>query len=137
TAFLVYRLAASLKGDELRINQVDVIDVAPDGLARGMTVANIFTPRMVTYDLSVRPAVEANLPAEDAHVSLSAYALAPAALTGESERTSIAALSADTYQYAPALNRLENLPLQIWSSKGVAARWHGKLAPPFEHDLRP
>jgi hypothetical protein len=115
---------------------VDVVDVDPSGFVRGAMVANIFSPSMVTYDLSLRPSLGSIRPSE-AQVRMSGFALAPASLTGASERASIAALSADSYQYAPGLDQLMNLPLNIWSSKAVSARWRGTIQPPIRSALRP
>ena len=51
-----YVLAYSLKGNQLRVNQADVVDVdAASGFVRGATWLNIFSPRMESFNLSVEP----------------------------------------------------------------------------------
>ena len=51
-----YLLAYRLKGDRLRVNQVDLVDVdAASGRMRGTAWLNVFSPRMESFDLSVRP----------------------------------------------------------------------------------
>ncbi len=50
-----YVAAYCLKGDRLRIRQVDLIDVDTDGSQRGTTWLGLFSPRMETFELAVRP----------------------------------------------------------------------------------
>jgi len=55
-----YFLAYYLKGDQLRVNQVDLVDVdAASGRLRGTTWMNIFSPRMESFNLSVAPRLPA------------------------------------------------------------------------------
>ncbi|HEV3136899.1 MAG TPA: hypothetical protein VGZ26_03325, partial [Pirellulales bacterium] len=50
-----YGLAYGLKGQELRVNQVDLVDFdAESNLVRGTSWSNVFSPRMDDYDLSLR-----------------------------------------------------------------------------------
>ena len=49
-------LAWDLKGDKVRLHQVDVVDVdATAGLVRGTSWAELFSPRADTYNLAARP----------------------------------------------------------------------------------
>ena len=51
-----YMLAYYLKGDQLRVNQADLVDVdAASGFVRGTTWLNIFSPRMESFNLSLQP----------------------------------------------------------------------------------
>jgi hypothetical protein len=125
TTFGAYRLAASLKGSDLRINQVDIVDIDSAGNVRGTTIANVFSPQMDTFDLAVMPAFTEKILVDQPDGVISAFALQPAAIVGESERTAIAALSGESYRTTPANNRLVNLPIHIWSSKSVMAEWQG------------
>ncbi|MBI3836813.1 MAG: hypothetical protein HY288_02615, partial [Planctomycetia bacterium] len=55
---VAYGLAYGLKGRELRVNQVDLVDFdAESNLVRGTSWSNVFSPRMDGYDLSLRKAV--------------------------------------------------------------------------------
>jgi hypothetical protein len=125
TTFGAYRLAASLKGSDLRFNQVDVVDVDSAGNVRGTTIANVFSPKMATFDLAVMPAFTEKILVENPVGVISGFALQPAAIVGESERTAIAALSGESYQTTPANHRLVDLPIHIWSSKSIIAEWQG------------
>ena len=49
-------LAYALKGSELRVNQVDLVDFdAATGLVRGTSWVNLFSPASEAYDLSLDP----------------------------------------------------------------------------------
>ena len=63
-----YVLAYRLKGDQLRVNQVDLVDVdAASGRVRGTSWLNVFSPRMESFDLSVAAAAARRAaPADDA-----------------------------------------------------------------------
>ena len=50
-----YLAAYWLKGNQLRVNQVDLIDIDVDGTARGASWFSIFSPRGESFDLSMRP----------------------------------------------------------------------------------
>ncbi len=51
-----YGLAHWLKGSELRLNQVDLVDLDVDSrLVRGTTWSTIYSPQIETYDLSLQP----------------------------------------------------------------------------------
>ena len=51
-----YVLAHRLKGDQLKVNQVDLVDVdAASGRLRGTAWLNVFSPRMEAFNLSVEP----------------------------------------------------------------------------------
>lgn len=136
TTFGVYRVARALKGDELRVNQIDVIDVDAAGNVRGTTIANIFSPKMAAFDLALRPAIAVNAAPQNPRAFLSGFALQPSALVGESDRTAIAPLSADSYRYAAPLDRVGGLPIHIWSSKSIAAIWYAAAPAPIASDLR-
>ena len=51
-----YVLAYRLKGDQLRVNQIDLVDVdAASGRMRGTTWLNVFSPRMESFNFAVEP----------------------------------------------------------------------------------
>ncbi len=131
-----YWFAGWLKGDQLRINQVDVIDVDADGLVRGITIANVFSPEMTAYDVTVRPSISAQTPVDEPTMLLSSFALAPAALSGESGRATAEALTSEAYEFAPGLTKINQLPMLVWSSKSISAEWHGQVPPLVESKLQ-
>src|SRR5690606_33790535 len=50
-----YWFAHWKKGDQLRVNQVEFIDVDPQGHARGTVWTYFLTPRVTTFDLTLQP----------------------------------------------------------------------------------
>ena len=51
-----YLLAYYLKGDQLRVNQADLVDVdAASGRMRGATWLNVFSPQMESFNFSIEP----------------------------------------------------------------------------------
>ncbi len=131
-----YWFAGWLKGDQLRINQVDVIDVDAEGQVRGITIANLFSPEMKGYDVTVRPSISAQTRVGDPTLLLSSFALAPAALSGESGGATAEALTSEAYEYAPGLTEIHQLPMLVWSSKSISAEWHGQVLQLVESKLQ-
>jgi hypothetical protein len=120
-----YLLASHLKGSELRLNQVDLVDVCLDRqtpLVRGTTWMNVFSPRADAYDLRYSPQL-AKGAGQDSQVLLSWLGLPGSALGGMDPRTDNRPLSDRPYDYSPDLSRLENLPIHVWSTKSLTARW--------------
>jgi len=49
-------LAHRLKGDQLKVNQIDLVDIdAVSGRVRGAAWLNIFSPQIESFNLSVQP----------------------------------------------------------------------------------
>jgi hypothetical protein len=119
-----YGLAYWLKGDELRINQVDLVDVdVASNRARGTTWLSFFSPRTDTYDLSFRPLLPDGRPAADARTLASWMGLPGEGLGGMHQRTASPKLWSREYDFSPELDALRGLPVHVWSTKGVTARW--------------
>jgi hypothetical protein len=120
-----YLLAAEFKGRELRLNQVDLVDVCLDPstpLIRGTTWMNVFSPRADAYDLRFvpQPSGEAS---EESQTLLSWLGLPGSALGGMDPRTDNRPLSDRPYDFSPDLSRLKKVPIHVWSTKSLSARW--------------
>ncbi|MBN2024622.1 MAG: hypothetical protein JW809_17730 [Pirellulales bacterium] len=145
-----YGLAAWLKGDALRVNQVDLVDVdVSSGFVRGTTWANLFSPRTDTYNLALRP----HLPPGDcpgfrasdngtvplsmpgAEVLFSWLGLPGRGLGGMQANTTGLAPSRRTYAFAPALDSFSGMPVQVSSTKSLTARWIASWRGAIEADL--
>ncbi|MCE9548301.1 MAG: hypothetical protein K8T25_22740 [Planctomycetia bacterium] len=142
-----YGLARWLKGDELRVNQMDVVDydsIKADGVAsrRATTWFTIFSPHSQAYNLSLRPVSEADnttakgsdKPSED--VLLSWLGLPGPALGGMESRA-IAPIGSRPYQFAPGLNALVDVPIAVWSTKSFVARWTPEAEAPLAAAIWP
>jgi hypothetical protein len=136
-----YVLAYWLKGDQLRLHQLDLVDVdAASGKLRGTTWLNIFSPRMEAFNLTVRPrqwwkadkgppAAERPEPgprdgsAAETRVWMAWFGLPGGALGGMNSRGGGPMLWTEQFRYAPDLSSLWGVPIQVWSTKSLTARW--------------
>jgi hypothetical protein len=116
TCFTAY----SLKGRELRINKVDVVDVDPaSNRIYGTTWFTIFSPRIETYTLGVSPA-EGWSDENDPKGTTVNWLGAP--------RGGRPSLLRRSYQYHEDAAGLEKVPVQVWSTKSFVANWSSKIA---------
>jgi hypothetical protein len=156
-SLLAYFAAFRLKGNDLLVNKVDVIDVDQvGGLIRGRTIASLFSPQNRDYGITFLPVS----PAQPADVPLSAKEEAsgetprpPAGMElvtswfsvpehqfggmgGNNRRFSFLG-NGYSYQPTAGLERLDNVRVPIWSTKAFSARWFGQSGSFIESDLRP
>lgn len=144
-SLLAYFAAYRLKGNDLLVNKVDVIDVdQPGGLVRGRSLLSIFSPQNRDYTIGLVPippdGAEAVAASDDPGDS-GTKSRAPAGtevittwfsvpevqfggMGGSSRRFSFVG-SGYTYQPTGALETLENVRIPIWSTKTVTTRWFG------------
>jgi len=125
-----YVAAIESKGRELRINKVDVVDVdLRDGTICGQTWFTLFSPRIESYRIDVLPRIVES-PPDQSLVSWHGSA--------RSTRQSLLRRSydygRDGFNYTGGLN---NVVIQVWSTKSFTAQWSGKPAVPLiESTLR-
>ncbi|MCU0959616.1 MAG: hypothetical protein MUF48_05880 [Pirellulaceae bacterium] len=126
-------LAAGLsrhwQGNRLELNCLDIVDVdATDGLLRGTSWANVYSPRAerLDLDLDVQPAVAMG---SRPGVLLGWNGLPGTGLGGMNTATSVEVLR-DEYQIvltaadgSPAHTAIAGLPLQPSASRSLTARW--------------
>ena len=131
-----YFLAYAFKGEELRVNQVDLVDVdVAGGLARGTTWANVFSPRAERYDLRLRPGLPDAKAADDAEVLLSWLGLPGEGLGGMNAATATTSAWRRAYDFSSGLDTIEGVPIQVWSTKSFTGRWSGQWKNPIEANL--
>ncbi|TWT86492.1 hypothetical protein Mal64_33170 [Pseudobythopirellula maris] len=122
-----YWLALSLKGDQLRVNQVEMIDIdCSRGLARGTVWTHVFSPRAERYDLALRtrtPGGDDTTPDASylAWMGQPGYGLG-GMLTPAPAGSPLAA----SYAFGPRLGGVYGMPVQVWSTKTMLSRY---LAP--------
>ncbi len=156
---VAYVSAYYLKGNDLRINKVDVVDVvaeqAGSGTARGShaygsTWFTLFSPRIQNYTVGVEPAGPTWVPdalADRSATNPNPYGVLvgwmgrPENAWGGTGRTgsSPGLFGRRAYQYAPEAAALEGVPIQVWSTKSFTASWQAALPedrPLFEADLK-
>ncbi len=128
-----YFTAYHLKGSELRINKLDVVDIdLQTGRAYGRTWFSLFSPRIQKYTVGVEPTAPWAGPVEtiDSPVTVSWFGDA---------RQGRQALFRHSYEYAPRAVGLRGVPIQVWTTKGFQADWAAPLEagrPAFENRLR-
>ena len=119
-----YVLAYRLKGDQIRLNQVDLVDVdASSQLVRGTTWVNVFSPRMESYDLSFRAKLPSGSAASNARLTTAWFGLPGSGLGGMNPHTSNPTLWRRSYAFSPDLASMSGVPIQVWSTKSITGRW--------------
>ena len=143
---LAYVAAYAVKGTDLKINKVDVLDIdQTSGLARGASWLTLFSPQNRDYNVAViplridqaksEPPAGKKLPAgTDLHLS---WFNAPEARFGGVN--SRLGLGNSGYSYLPLgeAQQLEGVRVQIWSTKSFTARWTAPAVKVADSDLRP
>jgi len=116
-----YFTAYSLKGRDLKINKLDVIDVDPTShRVYGTTWFTIFSPRIETYTLGVTPGEGWSAESEPTGTTMN-WVGAP--------RGGRASLLRRSYRYHAGEDGLEKVPIQVWSTKSFVANWSGDFDP--------
>ena len=119
-----YLLAHRLKGDQLKLNQVDLVDVdAASGRLRGTAWLDIFSPRMEAFNLSVEPRLLDGRAAPDARRWTAWLGLPGGALGGMNPRAGELSQWTEPYSFSANLDTMLGVPIQVWSSKSFTARW--------------
>ncbi|MBI1901032.1 MAG: hypothetical protein HYS13_07970 [Planctomycetia bacterium] len=125
----VWLLVRYTKGDELRVNRVDLVDIdLATRTARGTTWIGVFSPEVASYDVAVRPVVPGRT-AGGTHTLLSWQGMPGEALGGLDRSSTPGYSPAGEYSFSPELDSLRGVPIAIWSSKGLQARWTGAVDP--------
>lgn len=153
-----YVAAYALKGRELRVNKVDVLDVDQSAgtsgpvVSRGTTFVNLFSPQNRDYDVSIVPReIAPESPGADPAGGEDPKTLAPgtemllswmgvpeSGFGGMSGGGQVG-FTAGAYSYQPPgrHERLKGLRVPIWSTKMLTGRWYGPTAPVAASDLAP
>lgn len=141
---VAYFTAYALKGNDLLINKVDLVDVDLEGqTGYGHTWFTLFSPRIQNYTVGIEPAapVWAKTPGEEDKAStvLLSWMGKPDESYGGMGRSRSQSLFRRTYNYAPAATGLEGVPIQVWSMKSFDGSWVRPVNPenpPFVADLK-
>jgi hypothetical protein len=117
-----YFMAYRLKGDQLRVNQVDLVDVDAAGSVRGTSWMNVFSPRMEAFNLSLAPRFCDGRPAEPRSMMISWMGLAGDGIGGMHQQGG-SMLWSGQYSASPGLDAIDQVPIQVWSTKSFTGRW--------------
>ncbi|HBO45913.1 MAG TPA: hypothetical protein DD670_18730 [Planctomycetaceae bacterium] len=118
-----YWAAYRVKGTEVRVNQADLIDVdMRTGFVRGTHWSNLYSPRVDTYDLTLRPRLPRGTTI-DMRVNLAWLGLPGSGLGGMDPKTANSSPWRYDYRFSTELDRMEGLPMQTWSTRSLTGRW--------------
>jgi hypothetical protein len=134
---LAYFTAYQVKGKDLRIRKVDVVDVdLRSQQAVGHTWFTLFSPRIQHYTIGVEPAaptwgVKPKEEAKQAAVVVSWMNRPESARYGSRARRQ--SLFRRSYDFEPDASGLKGVPIQVWATKSFTATWQSDL--PVEQPL--
>jgi hypothetical protein len=129
---LAYVAAYAIKGTELRVNQVDVLDVDQiSGLMRGNSWLTIFSPQNRDYDVAIvpRPLDAAGVPQAAAVAGserlISYFGVPETVFGGMNSGGNRFGLAGAGYAYEPVerAESIKGVRIPIWSTKSFHARW--------------
>ena len=145
---VAYFAAYIVKGKELKVNKVDMVDVdAASGMARGSTFFNLFSPQNRDYGITIVPnpldadpkKVDATTrPPAGTEVLISWYGVPESGFGGMGSSGRIG-FTGTGYTSLPdgGSERLEGVRVPIWATKAFSARWYGPSPVIAESDLIP
>ncbi len=123
-----YGYANWMKGDQLRLNQVEVVDVdMASGLARGTVWSHFFTPQVDQYTLTLQPSFLGKAELKNSSPQVAWLGLPGHALGAMQARASQTAVFQSGFTYGAALKSMQNVPVQVWSTKTITARWSAEV----------
>jgi hypothetical protein len=121
-----YFTAYALKGNDRRINKIDVVDIdLRSGDVQGTMWLALFSPRLESYTLGVEPAWTA--PDAEASTVVATHS-PPDNSIGGVERPGSQSLFRRPYIYAAQAAGLKDVPVPVWASRSFTASWQVKAA---------
>ena len=138
---IAYAIGTHSKGNQLRVNQVEIIDVdctTDDQLAStcGTVYTHLFTPAVDSLNLQLQGNYFKQPLTQNVESRASWLGLPGSALGGMQASGSQTAIFEEGYRYAPQLDQLQRLPVQAWSTKTLTARWFADVEPQVKIDLQ-
>ena len=131
-----YWFANWMKGDQLRVNQVEVVDVDTlSGKVRGTTWTHFFTPKVHEFNLSFKPRMLGSNAAPEAQSLVSWLGLPGNHLGGMQAGSEQSAMFNSGYSFSPALDAMHGVPVQVWSTKTITSRWSTNSSIDLESQL--
>ncbi len=123
------------KGDQQRVNQVEFIDFdATNDSVRGTIWTHFFSPQVDKLDLSFRPVLFDDDEIENNH--LVAWLGQPGyTLGGMQSSSGQTSLFDRGYRFTPSLDAMEQVPVQLWSTKTITSRWNCQTNFPLQQSL--
>src|SRR5262249_55935756 len=142
-----YFTAHALKGDELRINKIDIVDIdLRGGEVQGTTWFALFSPSVKSYTIGVGPAPKWAPPAPEPRLAAAAGTVAAAAAAdgfppsvvvttlspwdssaGGVDRPGSQSSFRRPYVYVKGAAGLKDVPVPVWASRSFTASWRAHV----------
>ena len=134
-----YFTAYEIKGKDLRVNKIDVVDIDVGGnRVYGQAWFTVFSPRIDNYTVGIEPKEPWAFPSPDTENKprpvtvvdwMGGSRIGQGGGIGRSIRNYQYRLDpkGGTNQAGPTANGLANVPVQVWSTKTFSANWSGYL----------
>ncbi|MBX3415124.1 MAG: hypothetical protein KF708_20740 [Pirellulales bacterium] len=120
-----YALAFWMKGDQLLVNQIDLLDVdVATGQMRGTSWWNVFSPTSSSYDVKIAPVLPNGETTDKAEELVSWMGAIGSSLGGAYSSAGDPPLWARPYAFAPQLDEMLGVPIQVWSTKSFTSQWN-------------
>jgi hypothetical protein len=142
---IAYFAAYALKGRDLKINKIDIVDFDmrttsdPKNVhVYGQSFFTILSPRIQNYTIGVEPNPEFWGEKADKvrNVDLLHWMGRPSGGPFDMGRSGSAGFFRKPYTFREEANGLEGVPIPVWTTKAFAASWEQTLkSPPFIADL--
>ena len=141
TFWLAYRM----KGDQLHLHRVDLIDVdvTAGGEVRGTSWANLFSPKGTRYDLTFASNLPDYIEPHSDSTLFSWLGLPGRGLGGMNPRAAEASVWRKPYDfifngknYMQGCDQIDGVPVLNWSTKSFTSRWSGDWKDDFAFTLR-
>jgi hypothetical protein len=133
---IAYLAAYHVKGDDLRVNKVDLIEVdlhprePYSAQVYGTTWFSLFSPRIKNYTLGIEPSPDWVTPP----TGRTGTTLCLLASPENTSRIGSQGLFPQPYDYAEDAAGVKNLPIPVWASRAFESRWRApvkKGSPPL------
>ena len=121
-----YFTAYAIKGRDLKVNKLDVVEVDPaSGRVYGTTWFTVFSPRIDTYTVGVTPAEGWTTGADEPGGTLLGW------LGARTHGTEGLVRRRYRYHVEPGVvaDGLEDVPIRVWATKSFVANWSGPINP--------
>lgn len=132
-----YGLAHWMKGDQLRVNQVEIVDVdATSNRASGTVWTHFISPRVAEYELTLRPRFFHDQELAGSNQLVAWLGLPGYGSGGMQGAGGQPSLFDRGYVFADALNAMLGVPVELWSTKTITARWSAEVSVPIQSQLQ-
>ncbi len=137
TCLAAYGYADYLKGNDLRINQVELLDIdCTTGLARGTMWTHLFSPSPERYSLTLdarTPSGDLTKPKE----ATVAWLGRPGEGLGGMNADAGTSFGRAAYAWSTDRSVIRGMPIEVWSTKTFATRWQGQTTDTIDATLAP